>query len=75
MSGSAASRRCQSRDTSTVVSFTQEDMWQGNLWQENELQKDSKFELFIFLPLIFLPDLTSAIRRLRIFASEQEINC
>ncbi len=29
----------------------------------------------IFLPLIFLPELTSANRRQNIFAGEQEINC
>ena len=44
------------------------------MWQENELQRP-EFAFYIFLPLIFLPDLTSAIRRLSIFASEQESNC
>ena len=42
---------------------------------EKFMAERPQFVFCIFLPLIFLPDLTSAIRRLRIFAREQEFNC
>ena len=43
----------RSRDTSTVLSFTQEDMWQKNSWQKNESQKDLNSCSVFFCPSFF----------------------